>query len=457
MASDANLRQPSRELQSPKLPSHPSTIANEVNTGTQNPRPKRPYYPQCDHCQCYNCRQHGKLESLSQSRRSSRELQDDTNGDDDHYGDADDDDDPDKDDGSDKDDPDGDEKAEIVKSWRDSVKPGSPPGSSASSSQSWDITGRDRIVWLNELSVDERVTPLYVTALLEMSKQPFDPEKEGYKNHVYLQDKIDTFRDSSSSNLAINHATFLSKLREVLPFSGDSFINTLKALRMDREAPEIEFITDGAGEELMKHHLQSLLFTEYSKAPKPDVVVGMPLDRVKSIAIGTAGSRGTEIARQIRIECWLYDSGPFFPYLLVFCGSEMPRLQEELSIGFAAALASGSGWIGQDNPIFGLTVIKTSAILYIAWAVTCEEEGLTYTKYIYKGIDRWFIENHRDNVGELERLQGVIMRIHLWGTGDRRKKLESELAKRIRMQSQNRAEDRQVLPLSTTAIPGASA
>lgn len=168
------------------LPSHPSANADkEVDTGyglpsniisriqskkrqlspgsrTQSPSPKRPYCSRCDHCR------HRELDGYRDSG-------------------ADDDDDPDEDDdddsGADEDDPSKDTIAEIVNSWRDSVEPGSPnPGSPARSDQGWDMIERNKIVPLyNFAKKDGIVTPPCVIALIDMSKQPFDPEKEGYR------------------------------------------------------------------------------------------------------------------------------------------------------------------------------------------------------------------------------------------------------------------------------------
>lgn len=245
----------------------------------------------------------------------------------------------------------------------------------------------------------------------------------------------------------------MGELREVLALSGDSFVNTLKALRMDREAPEIKFITDGAGQQFNERHLRSLPLSEYMEEPEPGVVVGMDYEWVSSTVTSISGQDGRLIARKICDECELCGSNTFFPYLLVESeGSkweEFGQLEKQLSVGFAAALASGEGWIGQDIPILGLVMTTYVSKLYIAWAVTCGEKP-TYTKYVYKPL-RSFMTDASIDADNLTILQGAIMRIHLWGTGDRRKTLESLLMERlIRMRSLDQAGDERVLPPSTT-------
>ncbi|KAI0384884.1 hypothetical protein F5Y04DRAFT_247997 [Hypomontagnella monticulosa] len=116
------------------------------------------------------------------------------------------------------------------------------------------------------------------------------------------------------------------------------------------------------------------------------------------------------------------DGSLLFPWLLVVIDDDLQNAKLPLRAGMAMALASGKDWVGYDNAIFGLVATRRGggrAELFTSWIDISDKENSP--RYLFKSMKRYFLMRDDD----IKALQGDLMKIHMWGMGERKAKIEA--------------------------------
>lgn len=115
------------------------------------------------------------------------------------------------------------------------------------------------------------------------------------------------------------------------------------------------------------------------------------------------------------------DRSLYFPWLLVTVQSSIFEAHHQLRAGMAMALVSGKDWTGYDNGIFGLAVDCTLARLFVSCIDISDREA--GPRYLSKKLQAFGLSQGVHVKG----LQGILVKIHIWGIRVRKTKLESKI------------------------------
>ncbi|KAI1774894.1 hypothetical protein F4818DRAFT_55035 [Hypoxylon cercidicola] len=289
--------------------------------------------------------------------------------------------------------------------------------------------------------------PPRLEPLIRKVRQPFEVGKEGVKTLVDLQRGVRAFSRQHTRLMdnGANENTYEIILHSVLLLDSLNVDKALQAMREELESPEMRFLHTCAANAFRDQHYGPFLRSNVTMDAKPDTVVALLYKRVSDVVRSVLDGDdviASEILEKIRNKCELSDAGMYLSSFIGEFKSKQPIANtiHQLRRACAAALEAGRPWIGDDNVVFGLAADLGSAYVYIAWS----EDPLSG-----KASRRYKLSRVAGmSLGEpehVERLQHMLLRIHLWAAHERRMKIEDDLRASVTKELEERAKRRDVV------------
>ncbi|KAI4867515.1 hypothetical protein F4820DRAFT_197794 [Hypoxylon rubiginosum] len=320
-------------------------------------------------------------------------------------------------------------------SWVDSVQSGSPASRSpAPTIQSSDTTSTQPStnygfpLTLNDIYLVSDIPPR-LKEIENKVKIPLQQGKNGFKEFTILKHMATTASEVFRNELdGAKEATYKTNIKASFVVNSSMFRITLMQLRQTELVPGRQSIRSCGNEKFNAEHYASFLKPEAIKMGHPDAIMALAYEWLSAFIDTIVPDKefASIVSAKIRNKCDLCDIDIFFPHFIsVFkCKQTLSSVVCQLRGYCAAALASGIPWIGHTNAIFGLAAHAITAKLFLAW-MEPPDPHLHHSgpRYYMASIGLFQLDLQSDN----ERLQHILIHIHLWGYGDRRLGLEDEL------------------------------